>query len=69
MSAAQNAVRALFTGGTFCYEAQLAFIARGLAVQSNAPAKARRVRHRPLSPATCSSTSATTTTRAAGRIR
>jgi succinyl-CoA synthetase alpha subunit len=35
----QKAVRALFTGGTFCYEAQLAFIARGLAVSSNAPAK------------------------------
>jgi FdrA protein len=31
-------VRALFTGGTFCYEAQLAFIARGLACRSNAPA-------------------------------
>ena len=29
----------LFTGGTFCYEAQLAFIARGLACRSNAPAK------------------------------
>jgi hypothetical protein len=28
----------LFTGGTFCYEAQLAFIARGLACRSNAPA-------------------------------
>ena len=34
----QRAVRGLFTGGTFCYEAQLAFIARGLACRSNAPA-------------------------------
>jgi succinyl-CoA synthetase alpha subunit len=34
----QRAVRALFTGGTFCYEAQLAFLARGLACRSNAPA-------------------------------
>jgi hypothetical protein len=31
-------VRALFTGGTFCYEAQLAFIAHGLRCRSNAPA-------------------------------
>ena len=30
-------VRGLFTGGTFCYEAQLAFLARGLACASNAP--------------------------------
>lgn len=35
----QHAVRALFTGGTFCYEAQLAFLAAGLACRSNAPAK------------------------------
>jgi FdrA protein len=39
MTTTQKAVRALFTGGTFCYEAQLAFIARGLACSSNAPAK------------------------------
>jgi succinyl-CoA synthetase alpha subunit len=39
MAPAQRAVRALFTGGTFCYEAQLAFIARGLPCSSNAPAK------------------------------
>jgi FdrA protein len=39
MAPAQKAVRALFTGGTFCYEAQLAFIARGLPCSSNAPAK------------------------------
>ena len=38
MAATQTAVRGLFTGGTFCYEAQLAFIARGLACSSNAPA-------------------------------
>jgi FdrA protein len=38
MAPAQHAVRALFTGGTFCYEAQLAFIARRLACRSNAPA-------------------------------
>jgi len=31
-------VRALFTGGTFCYEAQLAFLSRGLPCKSNAPA-------------------------------
>ncbi len=39
MASTQSAVRALFTGGTFCYEAQLAFIARGLPCSSNAPAK------------------------------
>ncbi|HEY6512579.1 MAG TPA: acyl-CoA synthetase FdrA [Burkholderiaceae bacterium] len=39
MAPGQRAVRALFTGGTFCYEAQLVFIARGLACSSNAPAK------------------------------
>jgi len=39
MAPTQKAVRALFTGGTFCYEAQLAFIARGLPCSSNAPAK------------------------------
>lgn len=38
MAKTQRAVRALFTGGTFCYEAQLAFLARGLACRSNAPA-------------------------------
>jgi FdrA protein len=38
MAPGQKSVRALFTGGTFCYEAQLAFIARGLACRSNAPA-------------------------------
>jgi len=38
MAPTQTAVRALFTGGTFCYEAQLVFIARGLACSSNAPA-------------------------------
>jgi FdrA protein len=38
MAPTQRAVRALFTGGTFCYEAQLAFLAHGLACKSNAPA-------------------------------
>jgi hypothetical protein len=33
----QRAVRGLFTGGTFCYEAQLAFLRRGLRCRSNAP--------------------------------
>ena len=33
----QRVVRGLFTGGTFCYEAQLAFVRRGLACRSNAP--------------------------------
>ncbi|HSB25533.1 MAG TPA: acyl-CoA synthetase FdrA [Burkholderiaceae bacterium] len=37
MAPTQHAVRALFTGGTFCYEAQLAFNARGLPCRSNAP--------------------------------
>jgi succinyl-CoA synthetase alpha subunit len=36
MASTQKAVRALFTGGTFCYEAQLAFLARGLPCSSNA---------------------------------
>ena len=35
---AQRAVRGLFTGGTFCYESQLAFLRRGLRCRSNAPA-------------------------------
>jgi len=38
MAPTQTAVRGLFTGGTFCYEAQLAFLDRGLACSSNAPA-------------------------------
>jgi len=33
----QRIVRGLFTGGTFCYEAQLAFLRRGLPCRSNAP--------------------------------
>jgi FdrA protein len=33
----QRTVRGLFTGGTFCYEAQLAFLRRGLPCRSNAP--------------------------------
>jgi succinyl-CoA synthetase alpha subunit len=39
MERSQHAVRALFTGGTFCYEAQLAFLNAGVACRSNAPAK------------------------------
>ncbi len=38
MAPTQRNVRALFTGGTFCYEAQLVFMAQGLACRSNAPA-------------------------------
>ncbi len=38
MAPTQRVVRALFTGGTFCYEAQLVLLARGLACSSNAPA-------------------------------
>ena len=38
----QRAVRGLFTGGTFCYEAQLAFVRRGLACRSNAPVQGAR---------------------------
>jgi succinyl-CoA synthetase alpha subunit len=37
MAPAQRAVRGLFTGGTFCCEAQLVFLQRGLACRSNAP--------------------------------
>jgi FdrA protein len=33
----QRTVRGLFTGGTFCYETQLAFLQRGLPCRSNAP--------------------------------
>jgi hypothetical protein len=33
----QRLARGLFSGGTFCYEAQLAFVARGLRCRSNAP--------------------------------
>jgi succinyl-CoA synthetase alpha subunit len=37
MGAQQRDVRAMFSGGTFCYEAQLALLANGLACRSNAP--------------------------------
>jgi succinyl-CoA synthetase alpha subunit len=37
LASTQSTVRGLFTGGTFCYEAQLAFLARGLPCRSNAP--------------------------------
>ena len=39
MAASQRCVRALFTGGTFCYEAQLVLLAQGLGCSSNAPAQ------------------------------
>jgi len=39
LAPAQRSVRAFYTGGTFCYEAQLAFLRRGLRCRSNAPAK------------------------------
>lgn len=38
MAASQWQLRGLFTGGTFCYEAQLALAVAGLACRSNAPA-------------------------------
>ena len=38
MAPSQRTVRGLFTGGTFCYEAQLVFRSRGLPCRSNAPA-------------------------------
>ena len=38
LATTQRLVRGLFTGGTFCYEAQLAFLRRDLACRSNAPA-------------------------------
>ena len=37
MAPVQRVVRGLFSGGTFCYEAQLVFLQRGLACRSNAP--------------------------------
>ena len=37
MASSQQAVRGLFSGGTFCYETQLVFLERGLACRSNAP--------------------------------
>ncbi|HKU85739.1 MAG TPA: acyl-CoA synthetase FdrA [Casimicrobiaceae bacterium] len=37
LASTQSTVRGLFTGGTFCYEAQLAFLSRGLPCRSNAP--------------------------------
>ena len=38
LASTQRLVHGLFSGGTFCFEAQLAFIARGLRCRSNAPA-------------------------------
>ena len=46
MAPTQRDVRGLFTGGTFCYEAQLAFLARGLACRSNAPVDGVRAARR-----------------------
>lgn len=37
MAASQKNIRGVFVGGTFCYEAQLALLAAGLACESNAP--------------------------------
>jgi hypothetical protein len=37
LASTQYAVRGLFSGGTFCYEAQLAFLKRQLPCSSNAP--------------------------------
>ena len=70
MAPTQRDVRGLFSGGTFCYEAQLAFLARGLACRSNAPVHgALPLERTTRRAATCSSTWATTSTRAAGRTR
>ncbi|HVO87590.1 MAG TPA: acyl-CoA synthetase FdrA [Casimicrobiaceae bacterium] len=38
VSPTQRYARGLFTGGTFCYEAQLLFLAQGLRCRSNTPA-------------------------------
>ena len=42
MAKGQANLRGVFAGGTFCYEAQLALVARGLACESNAPVKGAR---------------------------
>jgi succinyl-CoA synthetase alpha subunit len=42
LKSSQRLVRGFFTGGTFCYEAQLAFLRRGLRCRSNAPAPQAR---------------------------
>jgi len=42
MAKGQTNVRGVFAGGTFCYEAQLALVARGLACESNAPVQGAR---------------------------
>jgi succinyl-CoA synthetase alpha subunit len=52
LPARQWQLRGLFTGGTFCYEAQLAFAARGIGCSSNAPAPGVAAWHgRPDAPA------------------
>ncbi len=42
MAKSQTHVRGVFAGGTFCYEAQLALVARALACESNAPVHGAR---------------------------
>jgi FdrA protein len=42
MASGQTDLRGVFAGGTFCYEAQLALVGRGLACESNAPVKGAR---------------------------
>ena len=42
MAKGQTNLRGVFAGGTFCYEAQLALVARELACESNAPVKGAR---------------------------
>lgn len=42
LAPSQRSVRGLFCGGTFCYEAQLAFLRQGLRVRSNAPVHGAR---------------------------
>ena len=65
----QRTVRGLFTGGTFCYEAQLAFLRRGLPCRSNAPVHGAMPLDGSKPAITSSSTWATTSTRAGGRTR
>lgn len=45
MAKGQANLRGVFAGGTFCYEAQLALVARGLECESNAPVQGVRVLH------------------------
>jgi len=45
MAKGQTNLRGVFAGGTFCYEAQLALVARGLVCESNAPVQGARALH------------------------